>query len=514
MNVAAPPASDARAPADLAVLLVHGIGDIEEGDVLRAGVEAVRRNLPGLTVVEGARRHPDPDVSTPESPAGRGVVSSVDVAWNDHTIRIVEYSWASVAGKIRLRYPLQAARRTLEVMREFPMMAALGTPSPRLVRWAATAGRFQQALALGLILLVVPCMIELALRPELVLWLEGVVTPGESSPIGPSDPFPMAMFLQRLWAGSYVFTLGLMLLYVLAGLYYAMVTAGFLYFNVAWLVFRRRLRPIGVAWRGLVVSSVLVFLLALAVVMALVPAFQGLLLASRFLEVRGGADVEFVVAVALGAGWYTLVYWLVLKPTVGVANLLRDAVHYLSAGPDGRLLPHQRTIRSELLDLIRELQGAEGRTHVLVIAHSLGSVIVADLLREALPSDGAVPRRGRLDLVTAGSPLRRFVHRFLPYRIPDASTLCEELHHGALPVQRWFNAYRVLDYVGQALTYSCVFGTWWRARRPSIGIQDHLLSPWYAWPFGHAHYWRDRRFLDFVVKHVARPALEGAAVAG
>lgn len=497
---------------DLAVLLIHGIGDIARGDVLGMSVAAIRRHLPDVTVVGEAGGFDDPAEAGPEGVdavvAGRGAVSAVDLRWGDRSIRVVEYSWAPVVGKIRLGRPLLALRRMLETLRELPTMAAAGTPSPRVERWAPRAGRFQRGVVLWMVLLLIPVVVELSLRPEFAVWL------GEVLPTVGSDPSTNIVVLigGRLWEGRYVFSLALAALYLIAGLYYAFVVAGFGYFLVAWMVFRRRLRPVGVFLRALAASSVLTFFVALGVVMVAALPIVGLEGASRHFETSGVDAWSVAYAAFIGLFQLGVLYGLAVKPALVVTNLLRDAVHYLATGPNGGLLPHQRTIRAELEALVRRLLGPDGRTHLVVVAHSLGTVIFTDLLRHragamADDAEGAAT----LDLVTAGSPLRRLVHRLFPYRLPDASTLARELRRGPLVVRQWHNAYRLFDYVGQALTFSALpmdlLAMRRKAQDPASGIADQLLTPRWAWPLAHANYWGDTRFLDFVAERVARPVL-------
>jgi hypothetical protein len=201
------------------------------------------------------------------------------------------------------------------------------------------------------------------------------------------------------------------------------------------------------------------------------------------------------------------------KVSVALGNLMRDVVHYLAPDRRGALTPDQLAIRTELWQLISGLQ-AEGRyARIVLIAHSLGTVILTDLLLERAPSAVAV-QPTPLDVVTAGSPLRR-LRRFFPDRTPDLLAVRRQLADGpGVRVVRWFNAYRLADYVGQALTRSAflldMIGLRWASGDPQTGIRDHLLTPRYRWPFAHANYWGDARFLRFVALDVLRPLLDSS----
>jgi hypothetical protein len=102
----------------------------------------------------------------------------------------------------------------------------------------------------------------------------------------------------------------------------------------------------------------------------------------------------------------------------------------------------------------------------------------------------------------------------LPARIPTPRTLRAALRQSpTYPVTRWLNAYRVCDYVGQALVVNPFLGWTGLGPRPQdaeSGIHDVLLRPWARWPLGHANYWGDPRFLDLVAREILAPVLEAA----
>ena len=106
-----------------------------------------------------------------------------------------------------------------------------------------------------------------------------------------------------------------------------------------------------------------------------------------------------------------------------------------------------------------------------------------------------------IDLVTAGSPMRRLIVRLLPHRLPNPIEIRRELADGPLPVARWFNAYRSLDLVGMRL----VSGE--ACRDPERGILECPLLPRWHWPWGHSNYWSDRRFTHLAAERVVAPIL-------
>lgn len=496
-------------PARLAVVLIHGIGDMARGGVLESAINAVTRSLPDLNVVTDK-----PPIRRPSGAFAEGQVhtASADLRWHDHAVRLVEFHWASVAGKIRLRKPLQALRRLLGVLGEFPRMTAAEMPSAKLRTWAARAGRFQWWLLLGLLVLSLPVIVELVLRPalpdlirELIRQTGGVV-----------GDYELLQILGEALRWGYVATLGLLTLYFVAGFYYGFGVASFIMFIPLWFLFPKRLRPLGVVWRAIAVGSILTLLLALIVVQLVTwPAIVVTVWRHISEPVRPDAVPVFTnpgffaayVLVSIALFWASLLLGLV------VANLMRDTVHYLAADRDGHPLPHQVVIQSELWQLIEKLRSDFEAQRIILVAHSLGTVIVSDLLwgkaRSGASLDGCP-----LDIVTAGSPLRRSIGRSLPFRLPDPQALLGDYRRAPLVVERWFNAYRLFDYVGQALTYCALpLDLVWRTARGkgSAGsIVEYLLKPRYKRPFGHANYWGDPRFLDFVVRDVVLPVLRTA----
>ncbi len=104
---------------------------------------------------------------------------------------------------------------------------------------------------------------------------------------------------------------------------------------------------------------------------------------------------------------------------------------------------------------------AQGYDRVVIVAHSQGTVISAELLRylqhrarwlaQACPEDRVVKLwsqlEGKVDLFTAGCPLRQlYVARF-----PHLYEWVQTAQAGDVGVRRWVNAYATGDYVGRWL---------------------------------------------------------------
>jgi len=256
------------------------------------------------------------------------------------------------------------------------------------------------------------------------------------------------------------------------------------------LVFRR-LRPLGILLRTSAASGALTILTLFAVTILYVGAF--VFIAS----VRTDPNV---VALLLIGSVFTAIAGVFLMAAAWLGNLLRDVVHYLGTQASGRPLGDHETTRRALGRVIEEQRHLPTLSRLVIVCHSLGTVVVTDLLRsmgQARDSGRTVP----IDLVTAGSPIRRLIVRLLPHRLPKPIELRRELAEGALPVARWFNAYRPLDFVGMRLVSGDA------CRDPEHGILECPLVPRWQWPWGHSNYWADRRFTQLVVERVVAPIL-------
>jgi hypothetical protein len=169
-------------------------------------------------------------------------------------------------------------------------------------------------------------------------------------------------------------------------------------------------------------------------------------------------------------------------------DVVLDVDNYLRTTPP-EATPRAR-ICQRYVSLLRHIAGAEGDTRydgVVIVAHSLGALISADLLRflqreRALGGDPALAPLGfdggngrgpiPIALITMGSPLRQLLSRFFPHRYqwvranpdngaaplpalasdtPDAALRSSTPDARWLGVRRWMNVYRSGDYVGRSL---------------------------------------------------------------
>jgi hypothetical protein len=121
----------------------------------------------------------------------------------------------------------------------------------------------------------------------------------------------------------------------------------------------------------------------------------------------------------------------------GPLKVVSDIVRYLGH-PEYRARIHAA--------LIARLEDLEPQP-VVIVAHSLGSVIAVDSL---LAYPEAWSRFPRLRILTCGSPLRRLFQRFFPATYPAPAASFHLLRQTYADVA-WTNLFRPLDYVGARL---------------------------------------------------------------
>ncbi len=120
-------------------------------------------------------------------------------------------------------------------------------------------------------------------------------------------------------------------------------------------------------------------------------------------------------------------------------------------------LPPRAQIFSRFAAVLDYVRG-HGYTRLVIVSHSQGTVISADLLRYLHATKrlheytGGIP----LSLVTVGSPLRDLYATRFPFLYPWMGEPPESFE-GASPrtsdlaATRWINAYRAGDYVGRSI---------------------------------------------------------------
>jgi hypothetical protein len=188
---------------------------------------------------------------------------------------------------------------------------------------------------------------------------------------------------------------------------------------------------------------------------------------------------------ALIAGSAALLLGLLVKYLSSVLDAVLDVDNYLRAWPKDNA-PRARIVERyvsllRFLHTYRSPAGNRRYDRIIIVAHSLGSMISADILR--FLCRGSMPvltrfafpdhpnQRIPIHLFTMGSPLRQLMNRFFPhlYRwireipdgggempavpvqgnpIPPAATPDPAVE---LSIEQWINYYRSGDYIGRSI---------------------------------------------------------------
>ncbi|MBK8057875.1 MAG: hypothetical protein IPK33_08355 [Gemmatimonadetes bacterium] len=209
----------------------------------------------------------------------------------------------------------------------------------------------------------------------------------------------------------------------------------------------------------------------------------------------------------------------VLDVMLDVDNYLRDRPR--DRAPRARMLSRFVSLMRYLTVWKREQRGYDA---VVFVAHSQGSVLVAEALRFHAQAGfkylTGKDDRPTLHLMTMGSPLRQLYERSFPHLFewagaaekPDGGPQCH-----SLGIEQWINVYRSGDYVGRSLwrseaaasTYDT--DTRWSGtgQMPSgshVGCCERCLGAG-----AHTHYWDSTaddvaECLDSVLVKLADPA--------
>ena len=131
-----------------------------------------------------------------------------------------------------------------------------------------------------------------------------------------------------------------------------------------------------------------------------------------------------------------------------------------------------------LFELDTLISNQHKSTRIVLLAHSLGSVIAVDsLLRGSVWT-----RDHHVTLLTAGSPLKRLVWRFFPGALlADSATACIQIIGSRIGSIAWINCYRPWDQIGTSLGLSS----------SSIGEECNTYQL-RRLASAHTNYWRDQ----------------------
>lgn len=211
-----------------------------------------------------------------------------------------------------------------------------------------------------------------------------------------------------------------------------------------------------------------------------------------------------------------------------VVNALSDAVAYRRGTADRRNLYYD--VHARLLAAVRALRARldDGAAPLVVVAHSLGSVIASDFIWDAQhPERGygvAAEAEGDSDfermrtlagLITFGSPIPLFtlaLPKVLAIAPPRASPA---LAPAIRAVARWENYYDADDVLGwplRTLEPGAALGTGEWAYADAVDA-DHAINvggALDAWnPLSHVAYWEDRDLLEPAADQIAAVVVAG-----
>jgi hypothetical protein len=185
-----------------------------------------------------------------------------------------------------------------------------------------------------------------------------------------------------------------------------------------------------------------------------------------------------------------------------IVDILLDVDNYMRESP-GDATPRAK-IAERFVSVLRYLC-AQGYERIVIVAHSQGTVISADVLRylQAVPDPDVCKAEFRL--FTMGSPLRQMYATAFPYLYswidtPAAANPPQpfQIANDAPPdpaginVTQWVNAYRSGDYVGRHLWLDAdTYGNLWKRMNPRE-VAWSLCGNRFQFCLGagaHTHYW-------------------------
>src|SRR5262249_10869589 len=132
-------------PAGIAVVAIHGIGDLAAGSVLLSTAKTLEKIYPQATVTGPPLLEEGTSIRTDE---GQIQIHQLHMRWQDQPLDLYEFNWATAGGKIRLLNPVGSVWKILGLIVEFPRMAIDTTTSTGLKFIVRLAGWLQWGLAL------------------------------------------------------------------------------------------------------------------------------------------------------------------------------------------------------------------------------------------------------------------------------------------------------------------------------------------------------------------------------
>lgn len=201
----------------------------------------------------------------------------------------------------------------------------------------------------------------------------------------------------------------------------------------------------------------------------------------------GMFDVDYYQGLIIGLAWAAGISFVGSLFIIGMGYLFasplkfcRDVFNYVG----------DQTIRSAIQNhLDHQLAALPEGTNVVILSHSLGTVIAVD----SLLNSKRWRRFPSIVLVTSGSPIRRWFQRFFPDLLfPRRADEVADSIRRRSALGLWINVFREKDPVGTALGFANSKGSRdVSTNQPSLGIFD-----------AHFGYWDDKVVQERVVQAI------------
>ena len=188
--------------------------------------------------------------------------------------------------------------------------------------------------------------------------------------------------------------------------------------------------------------------------------------------------------------------WPVLGVILDADSYLRDD-HPVAEQVRRRILDRGRLLM-QVLETEEATVGAR-YSQIILIAHSQGTLIAADLLRMRSQKSGG--KRMPTSLVTMGSPMRALYAALLPYRMTWFLEAAASRRNPKLGTLHWRNLFFSGDYIGRSLWRSDLAkDTYTEAYEDEhLNVSEICLGPG-----GHMQYWTSpavgREILDLLTR--------------
>lgn len=212
-------------------------------------------------------------------------------------------------------------------------------------------------------------------------------------------------------------------------------------------------------------------------------------LVSAVSSLYGGTDTPAEVTIGaemvrLAAILFVSAFVVFSTYTANGLKLVLDVVNHFTQ--PAQSYPVRNRIEKRFEEMVEYLIAPCTKPHLVIIAHSQGTVITIDALMNDNWVKATLQRVSSLTIVTVGSPFTHVYQTYFPREYPKLKERLVEL--SSQQNVRWINAYRIDDYVGTYIENSI----------PRFPINVPLP------PGGHLRYWEK----DVIQRVLATPEIK------